>query len=972
MVVQLAGRISALQSLILSLVEDNGQACPSEFLERLQEELEAAVTSINRCTRSNGYRERYFDDITIDLKDVNFRIVNWLGDMRAHMVSAGMLEGRDQPHHQSRALRILKEIRDSQERFEDFGSFADAEMKDSRGESADPNRKSVSGRKTSMDLRRVRRSIGGGSRQGSLSMEYRSRPNSIERSRNNSFSSEDSRRDYRPRSLWTESVLEEEARIDELRRRARAELGEMNREKGSGRRSSDDYYRQKGRDSRDYARGERRDSEEYYRERGRRESEEMYQREKRGGRQSLGEGHAILAPAEAVNFHDEVDRVLAALDNTGDMDRVIQQIIETQTLGEREREFLLGKSERLKKERAAEPKGPVFGDVGVGPWGGSDEDAETRANRARPAEDTEQQLLKDVEEARKLAREFRDGKKQYREVQEELLGSDLGYLPQTVKEEAAVAVVEITTALAVAESATIGSETGEQPWTYSPPRGGMDSIPEGSIGVQTPLVRKVSAALVAAGNDAPTRRMSSGGAQRPSIIPLDLPKAARLKRTRSNEPTTLEDDIAAALKAQQEVAGQAAEKQLVAAPGVIAIGQNGPVAIGAKGAGITGWPAGLLRTASIPPGPASRTNPEALLKDKQREEASVMEKVYTALKAVKIGELMKPEELLEGDGKRTSFCELPTGPRVLRKDTKEVKKEIVSFMDEINAALEKARSGPPPGSENLSREPPAEFICPLSGALMRDPVLLIETEHNYERVYIERWFARGHRVCPASGVAVHTTTTLRNHKLRGQILDWVKLEEISPRVELVQPRAEVPLSSTPRGTPEGVPRGTFEARGPPSSGASSTISMNGRHDDIILDLAPDGSVEAAQAEDGAQKIRAEQPVEPVTPAGVEGPGALPNGRGKESEIGHEVSEAGAQQEEKISGAEIVATGSAVEEIVAEEGKGEEPVTGAAGEAESSKEEQGAEAPKRLLTVTSRVKSAIEFFNSAAFVPPQAS
>lgn len=36
MVAQLAGRIGALQSLIVSLVEDNGQACPPEFLERLQ------------------------------------------------------------------------------------------------------------------------------------------------------------------------------------------------------------------------------------------------------------------------------------------------------------------------------------------------------------------------------------------------------------------------------------------------------------------------------------------------------------------------------------------------------------------------------------------------------------------------------------------------------------------------------------------------------------------------------------------------------------------------------------------------------------------------------------------------------------------------------------------------------------------------------------------------------------------------
>ena len=36
MVAALASRINALQGLILSLVEDGGQACPFEFLERLQ------------------------------------------------------------------------------------------------------------------------------------------------------------------------------------------------------------------------------------------------------------------------------------------------------------------------------------------------------------------------------------------------------------------------------------------------------------------------------------------------------------------------------------------------------------------------------------------------------------------------------------------------------------------------------------------------------------------------------------------------------------------------------------------------------------------------------------------------------------------------------------------------------------------------------------------------------------------------
>jgi hypothetical protein len=991
MVTQLAGRINALQSLILSLVEDAGQACPPEFLERLQEELEAAATTVKRCTRSAGYRERYYEDITIDLKDVNFRIVNWLGDLRAHMVSAGMQEARNETHHQERALRILKEIRDSQERFEDFGSFAEAELKDARGESADfrgggsrPGSLSMDSRRNpSLDSRRntsisydsrrvVRRSIDnrrGGTRPGSLSMDHRSRPNSIERSRANSFDSEDSRRDFRPRSLWTEAVLEEEARIEELRRRARRDSGESYRDRGDyGRERGDyrgDYGREKRRDSGDYYREKRRDSEDYYRER--RESGDYARGSRRSTeRRSLGEGHSIVSPANAVDFHDEVDRVLTALENTGDMDRVIEQIIETQTLGEREREFLIGKSQRLKKERAP-PPGPVFGDIGAGPWGDQEGDADDRANRARPATDTEQELLKDVEEARKLAKEFRDGNKQYRDMSDELLGSELGYLPQTVKEEAAVAVVEITTALAVA------SDNEPKPWTFSP-RASMDTIHEGN-GKPDHFAERVSAALLAAGNEAPTRRLSSGGAGKPSIIPLDLPKPTRGKRTQSNGPHTLEDDIAAALKAQQESTGKSEENPGNVAPGVIAIGTNGPVAIGAKMGGITGWPHGLLRTASIPPSGAARavnrTNPEALLKDKQREEASVMEKVYEALKAVKIGERVSPEEVLGKGTPGSSFCELPTGPKVLRKDTKEVKKEIFSFLDEINSALETARNGPPPGAENLTRDPPPEFICPLSGSLMRDPVMLIETEHNYERDYIDRWFARGHRVCPASGVAVHTTTTLRNHKLRGAIRDWVKLEEISPRVELVQPRAETPLSST-----NPTPKGDHE------KSDFNEMSMEGRQDDIVLDVAPDGSAELRRkggekpqsqvANQGSGRLVEETPVEKKVVN--EGPVEKPNGSVEEprAENGHGTSSSGS-----VSGSEIVDNGSVGEEVVDEkkrpgsdsDGDRASPESVLNGDGEKERDAGETSPPTTFGGAKSRVKSVIQFFNTSAFAVP---
>lgn len=342
---------------------------------------------------------------------------------------------------------------------------------------------------------------------------------------------------------------------------------------------------------------------------------------------------------------------------------------------------------------------------------------------------------------------------------------------------------------------------------------------------------------------------SSAGDPKTKRVSLNVPKPTRWNRPIPEEATSLEDDIEVALKARQDRALQGGF------PAVHSGTPQGVIALGTKGAatiwGVTGWPGGVLRPVNLPPGALHRARTAALLKDKQRTEASVMEKVYRALKAAADrnggGEFAQ-----KTSPKRASFCELPTGPSVLRKTTRGVKDEVTRFVDEINHALANATNAP----VNVSREVPPEFICPLSGELMRDPVLLLATGQSFEREYIDLWFSRGRDTCPVTWQTVHTTARIPNLALRGRIADWVRLEIVSPRTELDQPRAEVPLSSYQAERNYVTKRPLNVVR---TSGKVPAIGLTERTDDVSGGLGAEGSVQ----ERWALKRETERPVKAV-------------------------------------------------------------------------------------------------------------
>ncbi|KAA0061413.1 U-box domain-containing protein 9-like [Cucumis melo var. makuwa] len=66
---------------------------------------------------------------------------------------------------------------------------------------------------------------------------------------------------------------------------------------------------------------------------------------------------------------------------------------------------------------------------------------------------------------------------------------------------------------------------------------------------------------------------------------------------------------------------------------------------------------------------------------------------------------------------------------------------------------------------------PDKFRCPISGDLMKDPVLLI-TGQTYDRFFIEKWFHEGHNTCPQTKEVLTDMTLTPNRLLRSMISQW--------------------------------------------------------------------------------------------------------------------------------------------------------------------------------------------------------
>ncbi|CBI18054.3 unnamed protein product, partial [Vitis vinifera] len=72
---------------------------------------------------------------------------------------------------------------------------------------------------------------------------------------------------------------------------------------------------------------------------------------------------------------------------------------------------------------------------------------------------------------------------------------------------------------------------------------------------------------------------------------------------------------------------------------------------------------------------------------------------------------------------------------------------------------------------------PADFRCPITLDLMRDPVV-VATGQTYDRTSINRWIESGHNMCPKTGQILAHTNLIQNRALRNLIILWCREQEI--------------------------------------------------------------------------------------------------------------------------------------------------------------------------------------------------
>ena len=110
---------------------------------------------------------------------------------------------------------------------------------------------------------------------------------------------------------------------------------------------------------------------------------------------------------------------------------------------------------------------------------------------------------------------------------------------------------------------------------------------------------------------------------------------------------------------------------------------------------------------------------------------------------------------------------------------------------------------------NGVHSPPPEYLCPISLAIMQDPVVLLESEVTYERQNITTWMTEDEsKTCPVSQKKIRSVTLIENASLKAAIVNWQREQSRNPEADLnstVYPESEYAESiRSPSETPSGL------------------------------------------------------------------------------------------------------------------------------------------------------------------------
>ncbi|GAQ91049.1 hypothetical protein KFL_007190040 [Klebsormidium nitens] len=160
--------------------------------------------------------------------------------------------------------------------------------------------------------------------------------------------------------------------------------------------------------------------------------------------------------------------------------------------------------------------------------------------------------------------------------------------------------------------------------------------------------------------------------------------------------------------------------------------------------------------------------------------------------------------------------------------------QVIGLLKELDEQL------PSPGGSG-ELEVPETYKCPISGDVMGDPVIIVETYITYERSQIEKWFGDGHRTCPVTNQHLESTQVIPNLSLRDQIQGWARNAGVTLRPPSAEPPPP-PSVEPDRALPRTLSRQDSEiapALKPLEPRIRPGISLAG-----LTDLAEDGDPQA--------------------------------------------------------------------------------------------------------------------------------
>ena len=153
----------------------------------------------------------------------------------------------------------------------------------------------------------------------------------------------------------------------------------------------------------------------------------------------------------------------------------------------------------------------------------------------------------------------------------------------------------------------------------------------------------------------------------------------------------------------------------------------------------------------------------------------------------KLSEIFERLEIRDNSSCRAEIQSLEE--EIQRENDEQSKSEIVALIGLVRYAkcVLFGASTPEPSSSDdhrLRRKQslsdvviPADFRCPISLELMRDPVV-VATGQTYDRESIKLWIESGHATCPKSGQTLAHTDLIPNRALKNLIAMWCREQKI--------------------------------------------------------------------------------------------------------------------------------------------------------------------------------------------------